>query len=203
LRIERPFGSRFRLLAGATAARTEVRGGQRGFRVAENDQGVVGELYDSPLADLHSKGRSFFDRAYTVKIAASWLAPGQTRLGVAARYQDGQPFGRFVVVPDLPQGPEAVPATPRGQIERGWALDDQGRYIVASGHRFTYTLTVDARVEKFFSWAGRRLGLRAEVFNLLDTTHEVEENVVWGPEFRQPTLVQPPRVFRFGLRLDF
>jgi hypothetical protein len=57
---------------------------------------------------------------------------------------DGQPFGRVVVVPDLAQGPEAVPATPRGQIARGWAMDESGRYIVPSGHRFSYTLTVES-----------------------------------------------------------
>ena len=32
--IEKVFGSRFRLLGGATAVRTEVLGGNRGFRVS-------------------------------------------------------------------------------------------------------------------------------------------------------------------------
>jgi hypothetical protein len=120
-----------------------------------------------------------------------------------ARYQDGQPFARVVVVPDLAQGPEAVPATPRGQIARGWALDEQGRYIVPSGHRFTYTLTVDARVEKGLRWGTRRLAFVAEAFNLLGTRNEVEENPVWGPSFREPTAFQPPRVVKLGLRFEF
>ena len=203
LRISRPLGSRFWLLAGATASLTEIQGGHRGFRVAENDQGVVGELYGSPSADQFAKGRSFFDRAYTIKLSAAWQAPGGVLASAVARYHDGQPFGRFVVVPDLAQGPEAVPATPRGQIARSWAQDDQGRYVVSSGHRFTYTLTVDARIEKGLSWKGRRIALAAEAFNLLDTRHEVEEHVVWGPNFRDPTRVQPPRAFRFGATLDF
>ena len=42
-----------------------------------------------------------------------------------------------------------------------------------------------------------------EAFNLLQTRHEVEEDVLSGPAFRTPTLVQPPRVVRAGLRLDF
>jgi hypothetical protein len=96
-----------------------------------------------------------------------------------------------------------VPATPRGQIARGWAVDESGRYIVPSGHRFTYTLTVDARVEKGLRLGARRLALLAEAFNILGTRNEVEEDAVWGPRFRTPTAVQPPRVVRFGVRLDF
>jgi hypothetical protein len=155
LSVEKPLGARLVFSAGGTASRTEIAGANRGFRVMENDQGVVGELYDTPNADTHAYGRSFFDRAFTLKIAATYRAPRDWRVGVVARYMDGQPFGRVVVVPDLAQGPEAVPATPRGQIARGWAMDESGRYIVPSGHRFSYTLTVDARIEK-----GVRLGAR-------------------------------------------
>ncbi len=203
LRVEKTVGPRLVLLAGATASMTESSGANRGFRVMENDQGVIGELFDDPNADTHASGRSFFDRAFTIKVAAAYRLPGDWRLGAVARYQDGQPFGRLVVVPDLAQGPEAVPATPRGQITRSGATDEAGRYVVASGHRFTYTLTVDARVEKGLRLGARRLALLAEAFNLLGTRHEVEEDPVWGPRFRMPTAVQPPRAVRLGLRLDF
>jgi hypothetical protein len=203
LRAEKAFGKRFLLLAGATASRTEMAGANRSFRVLENDQGLVGELLDTPNADTHARGRSFFDRAFTIKIGATWRAPGDWRAGIAARYQDGQPFARLVIVPDLAQGPEAVPATPRGQIERGWAKDESGRYIVPSGHRFTYTLTVDARIEKGLRWGTRRLAFTAEAFNLLGIRNEVEEDPVWGPSFRESTAFQPPRVVKLGLRLDF
>jgi hypothetical protein len=203
LHIQKTFGRSFSLLAGATASLTEMAGANRGFRVLENDQGLVGERLDNPNADTHADGRSFFDRAFTIKVAAAWRPSGDWRLGVAARYQDGQPFGRFVSVPDLAQGPEAIPATPRGQIERGWAKDESGRYVVPSGHRFTYTLTVDARVEKGLRWGRRRLAFIAEAFNLLGTRNEVEEDPVWGPGFREPTAFQPPRVVKLGLRLEF
>ncbi|HXK08433.1 MAG TPA: TonB-dependent receptor [Vicinamibacteria bacterium] len=202
LRVEKAVGERLVLLAGATAGRTETAGANRGFRVNENDQGVIGEIDDDPNADTHSYGRSFFDRAFTIKLAGAYRAPGDVRLGVVARYQDGQPFGRLVVVPDLAQGPEAIPATPRGQIARSWAVDAQGRYVVPSGHRFTYTLTVDARLEKGFRIGRSRLALFAQAFNLLGTRNEVEENPVWGPSFRTPTAVQPPRAVALGLRLD-
>ncbi len=204
LRVEKALGARFALFAGATASRTEIRGGNRGFRVTENDQGVVGELFDDPNAETYSLGRGFFDRAFTIKVAAAWRAPRGFRLGLVARYQDGQPFGRLVVVPDLAQGPEAIPATPRGQsFGRATTVDPEGRPLTADGHRFTYTLTVDARVEKGFRIGPRRLALVAEVFNLPGLRNEVEENPVWGAGFRDPTAVQPPRVVRLGARFDF
>jgi len=57
---------------------------------------------------------------------------------VIARYQDGQPFARMVVVPGLNQGPEAVLAIFNGRS------------------RFTYTGTLDIRMPKEFSRGGRR-----------------------------------------------
>jgi hypothetical protein len=203
LRVEHRFGSRLFVLLGATASLTELSGAHRGFRVVENDQGLVGELLDDPNADTNAKGRSFFDRAFTIKLATAYRAPGDVRVGLVARYQDGQPFGRLVVVPDLAQGAEAIPATPRGQVTWSWATNAQGLYVVPSGHRFTFELTVDARLEKGFRWGSRRIGLVAEAFNLLGTRHEVEEDPTWGTSFRDPTALQPPRVLRLGLRLDF
>jgi hypothetical protein len=204
LRVEKAIGTRFALFGGATASRTEVRGVNRGFRVSENDQGGFGELFDDPNSETYALGRGFFDRAFTVKLAAAWRAPRGFRLVLVARYQDGQPFGRLVVVPDLAQGPEAIPATTRGQtLGRVVTEDPASRPLSAEGHRFTYTLTVDARMEKGFSMGPRRLAVIAEVFNLPGLGHEVEENPVWGPGFRDPTAAQPPRVFRLGARFEF
>ena len=204
LRVEKGLGARFGLFLGATASRTEVRGANRGFRATENDQGAIGELYVDPNAQTYSLGRGFFDRAYTIKVAGTWRGPHDFRLGVVARYQDGQPFGRLVVVPDLAQGAEAIPATPRGQsFGRAATVDPEGRPLTADGHRFTYTLTVDARLEKGFRFGRRRLALVFEAFNFLGLRNEVEEDPVWGPRFREATAVQPPRVVRLGARFDF
>jgi hypothetical protein len=204
LRVEKRLSARLALSAGATASRNEIHGANRGFRVGENDQGVIGELFVDPNAGTYSLGRGFFDRAFTIKLAAGWRGPHDLRLGLVARYQDGQPFGRLVVVPDLAQGPEAIPATSRGEsFGRASTTDPEGRPLTADGHRFTYTVTVDARVEKGVRVGASRLALVAEVFNLLGQRNEVEEDPVWGPDFRTPTAVQPPRAVRLGARLDF
>jgi hypothetical protein len=175
-----------RLLLGATAHRSEGSAAFRGFRSDENDPSVPGELLDNPNADTFSYGRLFFDRAYTIKIAA-WYSRGRRgpRLGTIVRYQDGQPFARLVVAPALAQGPEAVRAIPNGRS------------------RFAYTLSLDARAEEGIDVGRTRLSAVVEGFNLLGTAHEVEEEVLTGPAFRTPTAQQPPRALRVGLRLEF
>jgi hypothetical protein len=177
-------GERLGFLLGATAHRSDGPNAWRGFRATENDQGFLGERRDSPNADTFARGRLFGDRAYTIKVAGRYAAPGDLRLGVAARYQDGQPFARLVIARDLAQGAEAIQAVPNGR------------------HRFEFAITVDARLEKGFRIGRARLAAVAEGFNLLGNTHELEEDVVSGPGFRTVTATQPPRVFRFGLRLD-
>ena len=183
--LTRRMGVRFWLHLGAMTLRTNGPNANRGFHADENDQGLLGERLEGPNAQTFSRGRLFFDRAYTIKLAALFRAPGDWRLAAAVRYQDGQPFARVVVASDLRQGPEAVQAIPNG---RG---------------RFTYTLTVDARLEKGFRIGRGRLAAILESFNVLGMANEIEEDVVWGPGYRAVTAVQPPRAFRLGLRLDF
>jgi hypothetical protein len=176
---------RWYMLLGATAYRALGSGGNLGAGVFENDQLVMGERYEQPNAASNEPGRLYFDRAYVGKWAATYRAPGDVRLAVAVRYQDGQPFTRLVIAPDLAGGPEAVQAYRIGRT------------------RFTYTGTIDARLEKGITVAGRRAALRLDVFNLSNHKNEVEEDVVGGPAFRRSTAVQPPITLRVGLRVDF
>ena len=177
-------GDRLRVLVSGTAHRVDGDAAARGFRAIEDDPGLVGERFDTPNADTNARGRLFFDRAYTIKLAGRWRAPGDVHLGWVARYQDGQPFARLLLVPDLPQGPDLVRAVPDGR------------------HRFAYTLTVDARAEKAMRVGRHRVSASVEAFNVLQTRHEVEEDVLTGPAFRRPLFVQPPRTLRAGLRLE-
>jgi TonB-dependent receptor-like protein len=175
---------RVQLLLAATAHRSDGQGAWRGFRPVENDQGRVGDLYDDPNTLTNAEGRLFSDRAYTIKLAGSWRAPGDVRLGAVARYQDGQPFARLVLA-DLPQGLTPVQAIPNGRA------------------RFTFIATLDARVEKGFALGARgRAALVLEGFNLTQRGNEVEEVVVTGPDYRRVTFREPPRTLRLGLRLE-
>jgi hypothetical protein len=185
LLIERRIGNRVRVMVGGTASKSIGPAAYRGFHATQNDLGIVGERLEVPNATTLSKGRLFFERGYNLKIAATYAGPHDLRAGVVARYQDGQHFARLVVPADLNQGPEPV------------------RGITNGESRFTFVLTVDARVEKAFWMGPRRLSAALEAFNLGGSSIEVEQYVIWGPDYRASSAVQPPRTVRFGLRLDF
>ena len=166
------------LLSGGAA-------GNRGFTAVENDLAQTGELFADPNAATYARGQLFNDRMYTIKSLAVVQLPHEIRVGVIGRYQDGQPFSRMVIVPDLNQGTEAV---------RGFAT---GR------SRFTFRSTVDLRLQKRVAARGAALDLFLDTYNLLNMSNEVEEYVVTGPRFRETTAVQPPRSFHLGARVTF
>ena len=176
---------RLYLLFGATALAAEGVAASRGFESTENDQGIVGDFGLDPNSAIYARGRLFGDRAFTGKVTTVYRFPSNVTAGAIARYQDGQPFARLVVVPNLNQGPDIVRAYANG------------------GSRFTFTATLDVRVQKEFHAAARRVALFADAYNLLNLAEEVEERVVTGPAFRTPTAVQPPRSVRVGARVIF
>ena len=176
---------RLLLLAGATAGIAEGSAAHRGFGPIENDQSRVGELFATPNAATFARGRLFGDRAYTVKLAGVYRFPRDVRLGMVARYQDGQPFARVLVFPALNQGAEVIRAFANGES------------------RFTFTGTLDARLQKGFVVGPWRVDAIADAYNLLNLSYEVEERTASAPDVRVPTAVQPPPAFHVGLRLAF
>ena len=185
LSLDGRIGKRVRLLAGATASKTRGPAAYSGFLATENDQDMIGDRMELPNAGTLSRGRLFFERGYTIKIAGTYDGPRDLHLGMVARYQDGQHFARFVIPTDLNQGPEPI------------------RGIHNGDSRFTYVLTIDARVEKGFAVGRARVAGVLEAFNLGGTGIEVEENVVWGPAYRSTSATQPPRAVRLGVRVEF
>jgi hypothetical protein len=173
------------LLLGATAGRAHISAASRGFGAIENDQGVLGELAANPNAATFARGRPFTDRAYTGKIAGIYRFPTATTVGLVARYQDGQPFSRMLVVPGLGQGAEAV---------RAFASGDS---------RFMFTGTLDARVRQRIVLGSRAMDVVFDAYNLLGLDYSVEERTTEAPDVRETTAVQPPRSLLMGLRVTF
>jgi hypothetical protein len=176
---------RLLLMAGATAGRSEGLSGNIGFRPLENDQGVLGDVFIDPNSRTFAQGRVFTERGYTIKMAGILSLPWDLRIGYAARYQDGQHFARLVIVDDLNQGPEAIRAFRNGAT------------------RFTYTATLDARVQKTFSMPAARFSILFDAYNVLNTATEVEEFSITGPVSRLTSAVQPPRAVHVGARFSF
>jgi hypothetical protein len=171
------------VLFAATASAANGSAASRGYGPLENDQDVVGELLTDPNAATFARGRLFSDRAFTIKWTTTYRFPKGIQLGVIARYQDGQPFARLVAVPGLNQGTELIRAYPN------------------AGNRFTFTGTLDVRVQKFFTVGQQRVAAIVDFYNLATRSNEVEEYTVTGPNFRTPTAIEPPRSIHFGLRL--
>ena len=172
-------------LFGATAGRSEGLSANRGFQADENDYGVIGEVFTDPNARTYAEGRDFTERGYTIKTSAVYQLPQDIHLGIAARYQDGEHFTRDVVFEDLNQGPEAVRAFRNGRT------------------RFTFTMTVDGRLRKGFTFGGYKFDGILDVYNIFNQNIQVEEFDVTSPIWRVPTALQPPRVIHVGLRFHF
>jgi len=153
----------------------------------ENDDALPGSLYDNPNAAINSKGRLRFDRAYTARIGFTLRLPLGLRVGGIAKYYDGQPFARKIIITGLNQGPFYIQAFYRGQA------------------RYEYNMTVDVRLEKDFSIGPSRLRLILDGFNIFNQSLATAENEWTGPEFllRFATEVQSPRVFRIGVAYEF
>lgn len=160
----------------------------------DHDPSVIGSLYDDPNTLVYADGRLFFDRAFVAKVAASYRLPGEVVVGAVARYWDGLPFARRLVVTGFHQGPIAVFATQRGNGDPG-----------ENGVRVEYNLTVDVGIEKRFRILGADVALRLDVFNLLDAENDTRENDLTGADFdrRFPTESQAPRVVRLGMSVGF
>jgi hypothetical protein len=173
---------RLAVLFGATASAANGSAASRGYGPLENDQDQLGELLTDPNAATFARGRLFSDRAFTIKWTTTYRFPKDIRLGVIARYQDGQPFARLVMVPSLNQGAELIRAYPN------------------AGNRFTFTGTLDIRVQKSFRFGTQRVDGIVDFYNLATRSNEVEEYTVSGPAFRTPTAIEPPRSIHVGLR---
>src|SRR5262245_62686906 len=170
-------------VAGVTAGRSEGLSASRGFSAIENDAAVLGEVYIDPNARGHAQGRLFTERGYTIKTATSYQFAHDMTFGLIARYQDGQHFARLVLLSGLNQGIEAVRAFRNGRT------------------RFTFSMTVDARLQKTFTVGGRPISAMFDAYNMFNQALEVEEFSVTGATSRLTSAVQPPRVIQLGIRI--
>jgi hypothetical protein len=177
---------RFLFFLGMTATHAVQTNGP-GNTSQENDDGVVGLLYDNPNAGINAEGRPRFDRAYTIRFGLSQDLPFGLRFGAVGKYYDGQPFTRTIIVEGLTQGPFAIQAHPRGVA------------------RYEFNMTVDLRLEKRFRFSFGTIRLLADVFNVFNQNLALAESEWTGPEFpsRFATEIQSPRIFRLGLNLEF
>jgi len=180
------FGEKFTFFFSFTAM--DVTGTTNpGNTEFENDDGVVGTLFNDPNTLINSRGKLRFDRAYTSRLGFTYLAPFDIRLSAVIKYYDGQPFSRKIIVAGMNQGPFFIQAHPRGET------------------RYEFNNTIDIRIEKIFRLGSSQLHFILDGFNILNSSLATRENALTGPDYqmRAATEIQSPRVFRLGLSYEF
>jgi hypothetical protein len=176
---------RYFFLWGLTAGRSEGLAANRGFQALENDTSILGEVFVNPNARTFAQGRVFTERGYTIKLASSYQFPRDVTFGLIGRYQDGQHFARLVVLDGLNQGAEAARAFRNGRT------------------RFTFTMTVDARLQKSFAVGSKKITAIVDAYNVFNQFLQIEEIAVSGPQSRATSAIQPPIAVHVGIRIPF
>lgn len=178
--------ARFGFFVSLTAMRC-VGTTSPGNTARENDDGVVGALYDNPNTLINARGRLRFDRAYTGRIGFALRLPLGFRLGYILKYYDGQPFAREIPVTGFRQGPFLIMAHPRGVA------------------RYEFNMTNDIRVQKEIAAGRGVLRIILDGYNIFNQHLATGEDARTRPEFplRYATEIQSPRTFRLGLSYEF
>jgi hypothetical protein len=141
-------------------------------------------LTPNDLINTGEGGRHEF-RVWSARAYGTYDGPWGLRFTPLLRHQSGQPYGRTFQVTNLYLGSLRVLAEPIGT------------------RRMDHVTLFDLRIQKTFS-LGRvgRLSVFADVFNILNTN--AEQNVNWSTAgFERPLAIVPPRIARFGLKLDW
>lgn len=163
-----------------------------GDSVLSNDPGVLGSLFLDPNTAIHAAGHDYLDRAYAGKVHASYRLPwGGVELATVADYLDGLVFARQLLVTGLAQGPLLVATTIRGSPE--------------GGNRAEHVTNWNLRVARQFRVARARITATADLMNVSNAGHAIQESDLTGHSFnlRLPVAIQAPRAARLGVRLEF
>jgi hypothetical protein len=128
------------------------------------------------------------DRRWMFKFGGVYMAPFGIVLGTNAIYQQGSPWERTVLVPDLNQGPKFIRAEPRGS------------------RRTPTELYWDVKIEKTFRIAQKySLEFSCDIINILnkDTNLSYASTQVESPSWMIPTDIILPRRALIGIKFVF
>ena len=141
-------------------------------------------LSPNDLINAAADGRYHYS-LWNAKVHAVIPGPWHLQLSPLLRVQSGQPFGRTFVAA-LNYGSQRVLAEPLGT---------QAQDTVS---------IVDARIERIFTLSGRsKISAQLDVYNLLNANPE--DFITWGSgsSYLRPSSVIPPRILRFGVKVDW
>jgi hypothetical protein len=121
---------------------------------------------------------------WTAKLMSTIEAPYGIKLTPMLRHQSGDQIGRIVQAV-FNYGTQPVLVEP------------------LESNRLDNTTIWDLRAEKVFRFGSRSVSGFADVYNITNTNSEFRQIYVSGGSFGFPTTITPPRIIRFGVKLDW
>lgn len=121
---------------------------------------------------------------WTAKLMSTIDAPYGVRLTPMLRHQSGDQIGRIVQVP-FNYGSQPVLVEP------------------LSSNRLDHVTIWDLRAEKIFRFASRSVSTFMDLYNMSNSNAEFRKIYVSGTSFGFPTTIVPPRIVRFGVKVDW
>jgi hypothetical protein len=121
---------------------------------------------------------------WTTKLMSTIDAPYGIKLTPMLRHQSGDQIGRVVQVP-FNYGTQSVLVEP------------------IDSHRLDHTTIWDLRAEKIVRFQGRSVSGFVDVYNITNSNSEFRQIYVSGSSFGFPTTITPPRIVRFGVKVDW
>jgi hypothetical protein len=121
---------------------------------------------------------------WTAKLMSTIEGPYGVRLTPMLRHQSGDQIGRIVQVA-FNYGTQPVLVEP------------------LSSNRLDNVTIWDLRAEKIFRFGGRSLSGFMDLYNITNSNAEFRQIYVSGGSFGFPTTIVPPRVIRFGAKVEW
>jgi hypothetical protein len=121
---------------------------------------------------------------WTAKLMSTIEAPYGIRLTPMLRHQSGDQIGRIVQVP-FNYGTQPVLVQP------------------LASNRLDHVTIWDLRAEKVFRFGGRSVSGFMDLYNIANSNAEFRRIYTSGSSFGFPTTIIPPRIIRFGAKLEW
>ncbi len=158
----------------------------RGVPGGDGDLPLNPSFYDNPNQLINAEGaKPFWHRPHQFKVVGSYQLPKEFRLSGVVRAQSGAPYARTFTVTGLNQGTITVLAERNGDSRLGSVA------------------TFDLTFGKTFRTGRAAIIPELAMFNIFNANEVFEINTASGANFGRVINFLAPRIFRFGVRVNF
>jgi outer membrane receptor protein involved in Fe transport len=155
-------------------------------RGSDGEGDVANNFFINPNQLVNAQGKSFYDRKHQFKFIGSYHAPYGLRISGVLRAQSGTPVARTFTVSGLNQGTVTILAEPVG-VER-----------------LPNVATADLQFSKDFTFGKTgRISPEVHMFNIFNANTVTSTNTASGANYNTVLNFLSPRIFRFGVRINF